>query len=105
MANAHCSEAVSMQAQREAGTAGRGADPAAEDGRLQALQEAAERQAALSACGRGLLHSLKRAFDLAQLCSKAMSNAAERLSCPPQSDGQVIHPSVHSSSQSSLAAI
>ncbi len=62
-----------MQAQQEAAAAGMGADPAGED-------QAAKRQAALTACGLGLLRSLERALDLSQLCSKAMSDAAERLS-------------------------
>ena len=84
-----------MQAQKEAGAAGMGTEEAAtaaEEDRLQALQEAAEKQAALSTCGCLLLRSLRRALDLAQLCCKAMSDAAERLACAPHSGGQVTHP-------------
>ncbi len=55
----------------------------------QGLQEAAQRQAALSACGQELLRSLKRALDLALLCMKTMSDAAEDLSCATQNGGQV----------------
>ena len=59
------------------------------DGDVQGLQEAAERQAAVSACGQELLRSLKRALDLALMCVKTMSDAAEDLSCATENGGQV----------------
>ncbi|CAL8462495.1 g2028 [Coccomyxa elongata] len=81
--------AQAEQAQEQAVVGSKG--PMVQHRDVQGLQEAAQRQAALSACGQELLRSLKRALDLALLCMKTMSDAAEDLSCATQNGGQGVH--------------
>ncbi|BDA46361.1 hypothetical protein COCOBI_08-4530 [Coccomyxa sp. Obi] len=81
--------ALAEQAQEQAVVGSKG--HIAEHRDVQGLQETAQHQAALSACGQELLRSLKRALDLALLCVKTMSDAAEGLSCATQNGGQGVH--------------